>query len=86
MAPKTVARPIIGARKILHLIVPVKINISPIKFGSGGSPRLAAQAISHHMGSKTVIILKPRVIKMLRVWVRSYSMLAKANNAEETSP
>lgn len=60
-----------GVRKIDHLMAFVIINISPISFGKGGRPSLAAQAMSHQSGRRTVIVLNPRVINILRVCVRS---------------
>lgn len=71
MAPKTVASPSIGRRSFDHPMSPEIIIISPIRFGRGGSPNLAAQAISHHIGSRVVTDLNPRVINILRVCVRS---------------
>lgn len=78
--------PRIGISHRDHPRRPDIIIISPISFGVGGSPSLEAQAISHHIGSSVVIVLNPRVMNIFRVWVRSYSRLARLNRAEETSP
>uniref|UniRef100_UPI003981911D hypothetical protein n=1 Tax=Salmonella sp. s54496 TaxID=3159665 RepID=UPI003981911D len=63
--------PKIGARYILQLMILLRINSSPIKFGKGGRPRFAAQLISHHIGISEVISFKPRDIEILRVFLRS---------------
>lgn len=86
IAPNTVATPNIGAKNIDHLIIPVIMQSSPISFGRGGRPSFAAHLINHQKGKSTVIILNPRVIKIFRVCVRSYKILARANKAEETNP
>jgi len=86
MAPNTVARPRIGSSHVDQLSIPDIIIISPISLGRGGRPSLAAQDISHQIGSRVVMVLKPRVINIFRVWVRSYRRLARPNRAEDTSP
>lgn len=70
-APKTVASPRNGINHVDQPRRPDIIIISPISFGVGGKPNLAAQARSHQIGSRTVMVLNPRVMNIFRVWVRS---------------
>lgn len=49
----------------------VMIMSSPIKFGRGGSARLAKLAINHHIAVSGKIIWSPRARIIVRVWVRS---------------
>lgn len=49
----------------------VIIISSPIRFGSGGSARLARLAINHHTAVSGKIICRPRARIMVRLWVRS---------------
>ena len=71
MAPNTVAMPTIGNSHIDHLISEDKMRISPINFGEGGSPKLAAHINSHQMVLKGRISLNPRVMANVRVLFRS---------------
>lgn len=59
---------------------------SPIKLGSGGSARLARLAMNHHTAVRGKITCSPRARTIVRLWVRSYAVLARQNNAEDTSP
>lgn len=62
------------------------IRISPISFGDGGKPSFAAQNRSHHNDIIIFIFLKPLVTNIFRVFVRSYIIFARENNAEDTRP
>lgn len=86
MALNMVAIPKMGISNRFHLIRLDNMMISPIRFGNGGNPKLAAQNNSHHVGSMVVMDLNPRIINIFRVWVRSYRIFASANSAEDTSP
>lgn len=64
----------------------VMIMSSPIRFGSGGSARLARLAVNHQTAVSGKIICSPRARTIVRLWVRSYAVLAKQNNAEDANP
>lgn len=49
----------------------VIIITSPIKFGNGGSARLARLAINHQVAARGNNICRPRASTMVRLWVRS---------------
>lgn len=85
-APNTVDSPTMGNNQVDHFIREVNIIISPIRFGDGGSPKFDAHIKSHHMVLKGKISFSPRVIARVRVPFRSYTVLARENRADETSP
>lgn len=64
----------------------VIIMSSPIRLGRGGSARLAKLAMNHHTAVSGKITWSPRARIMVRLWVRSYAVLAKQNNIEDTRP
>lgn len=49
----------------------VIIISSPMRFGSGGSARLARLAINHHAVIRGRTICSPRARTIVRLWVRS---------------
>lgn len=49
----------------------VMIISSPIRFGRGGSAKLARLAMNHQVTIKGRTICKPRANSMVRLWVRS---------------
>ena len=69
-----------------HEIKEDSISISPIKFGEGGNPNFAAHIKSHHSVLRGRRNFRPRVMASVRVPLRSYTVLARENKAEETSP
>lgn len=82
----SVPRPV---SKIVHgdqLNSVVIIMSSPIRFGRGGSARLARLAINHQAAVRGKIICNPRARIIVRLWVRSYAVLARQNSAEDTNP
>lgn len=54
-----------------QLNMAVIIIISPIRFGRGGSARLARFEINHHVAISGSTICRPRVRRRVRLWVRS---------------
>lgn len=69
-----------------QLNMAVIINISPIRLGNGGRARLARLAMNHHTAVRGKIICRPRARIIVRLWVRSYAVLARQNRAEDTRP
>lgn len=59
---------------------------SPIRLGKGGSAKLAKFAKNHQVAVNGKIICSPRARIIVRLWVRSYAVLARQNSAEDTSP
>lgn len=64
----------------------VIIRISAIKFGNGGRAILAKVIISHQNDIRGNKACRPRFMKIERVWVRSYVILARQNKPDETNP
>jgi len=64
----------------------VIIMISPIRLGRGGSAKFARLAMNHHTAASGKITCSPRARIIVRLWVRSYAVLARQNSAEDTSP
>lgn len=64
----------------------VMIMSSPIRLGRGGSARLARFARNHQVAVRGKITCNPRARIIVRLWVRSYAVLARQNSAEDTSP
>lgn len=86
IAPNTVERPTTGNNHTDHFMRAVRIIISPIRLGEGGRPSFEAHIRSHHMVLNGKISFSPRVIDRVRVLLRSYTVLARENRAEETNP
>lgn len=59
---------------------------SPIRLGNGGSARFARLAMNHQAVVSGKITCNPRASIIVRLWVRSYAVLAKQNSAEDTNP
>lgn len=51
--------------------IEVIIISSPIRFGKGGSAKLAKLVINHHAVIRGRIICRPRANTIVRLWVRS---------------
>lgn len=69
-----------------QLNIAVIITSSPIRFGRGGRARFARLAVNHQTVVRGKIICSPRAKIIVRLWVRSYVVLARQNSAEETRP
>ena len=54
-----------------QLNMAVMIMISPIKFGRGGSAKLARLMMNHQAAISGKIICRPRASSRVRLWVRS---------------
>lgn len=61
-------------------------KISLIKLILGGAAMLAQQNMNHHNDSIGIIVKKPFVSIILRVWVKLYLIFAIQNSADELSP
>lgn len=59
---------------------------SPIRFGRGGSAKFARLATNHHTAASGKITCSPRARTIVRLWVRSYAVLARQNSAEDARP
>lgn len=64
----------------------VMIISSPIRLGRGGSARFARLAMNHQTAVSGKITCNPRARIIVRLWVRSYAVLARQNSAEDTNP
>lgn len=62
------------------------ISSSPIKLGSGGRARFARFMINHQVAVSGRSSCIPRASTMVRLWVRSYVVLARQNRADDTRP
>lgn len=60
--------------------------ISERKLGSGGRPKLDVTANSHHAANTANRGWYPAFSFMIRVWVRSYMVFARTNNADDVKP
>lgn len=69
-----------------QLNIAVMMKSSPIRFGRGGRARLARLAMNHHVAVKGKIICRPRARIIVRLWVRSYVVLARQKRADDTRP
>jgi len=56
------------------------------RLGRGGRARFARIVISHHAVVRGRTACMPRIRASVRVWFRSYVLLAKQKRAEEVSP
>jgi hypothetical protein len=84
------ARPAMTERRALKRNLELKIatilRISLNRFRDGGAPILQTQSINHHnlnTGIKFITLLE---ITMLRVFQRSYKILAALNIPEDVTP
>lgn len=66
--------------------VPIIRNSSLSRLDDGGAAIFIAQFINHHMVRVGNAVISPLVRKILRVWVDSYVMFARANSLDEHSP
>lgn len=66
-------------------VVVIKV-ISLSKLIDGGAAMLAAVNKNHHIVIIGLIVMRPLVRNILRVWVISYDKFAIINRAEELSP
>jgi len=66
-----VPKPVNAIDQYDQLNIDVIIISSPIRFGSGGSAKLARLAINHQAAIKGRIICRPRASRRVRLWVRS---------------
>lgn len=69
-----------------QLNIAVIIISSPIRLGRGGKAKFAKLAINHQVAVNGRIICIPRARIIVRLWVRSYVVLAKQKRADETRP
>lgn len=61
-------------------------NSSLRRLEDGGAAIFIAQFMNHHMVSVGNAVIIPLVRKILRVWVDSYVIFARANSLDEHSP
>lgn len=64
----------------------VMITSSPIRLGRGGSAKFARFDKNHQTAVRGKIICSPRAKIIVRLWVRSYVVLARQNRADDTRP
>jgi hypothetical protein len=64
----------------------VKSKISPNKLIEGGAPIFIASKIKQNKDMWGKMLIKPFIMKILRVEVLSYSIFARQNIPEETKP
>lgn len=62
------------------------ISSSLIKFGVGGIAMLNKIIVNHQALARGKISMEPRRRIMVRLFVRSYAVLARQNSAEDVSP
>jgi hypothetical protein len=61
-------------------------KISPIRLIDGGAPIFIAKRMNQNRDIQGKILIKPLTMKILRVEVFSYIILAKENIPEDTNP